>query len=185
MIPRDGLLAEYLFRGNADDSSGHGRHGAVHGAALVADRFGNADAAYQFDGVDDHIYGTLKRNVVSITGRATYAFTRDMTLEVYLQPFVAAGDYTDIRRFVQPKTFTFEPAPGYTDNPDFNNKSLRSNTVLRWEYKPGSTIFAVWNVATSDAARPGLFSPLQDLGRAFAADGTHVFMIKMNYWLGL
>ncbi len=46
------------------------------------------------DGADDHIYGRLKRNVVSVTGRTTYAFTRDMTLEVYLQPFVAVGDYS-------------------------------------------------------------------------------------------
>src|SRR5690606_33986473 len=50
------------------------------------------------DGQTDHVYGRLDRRVVSITGRTTYAFTRDMTLEVYLQPFVAVGDYEDIRR---------------------------------------------------------------------------------------
>jgi hypothetical protein len=55
MSVRDGLLAEYLFRGNADDSSGHGRHGVVHGAALTEDRFGRPDSAYRFDGIDDEI----------------------------------------------------------------------------------------------------------------------------------
>ena len=34
-------------------------------------------------------------------------------------------------------------------------------------------------------ARPGVFTPWEDLGSAFGADGSHVFMVKMNYWLGL
>jgi len=52
---RNGLLAEYLFAGDAADSSGNGRHGVVHGAELVPDRFGRAAHAYRFDGVDDSI----------------------------------------------------------------------------------------------------------------------------------
>ena len=55
MSLRDGLVAEYLFRGSAEDTSGHGRHGVVHGAVLTADRFGRPESAYRFDGVDDHI----------------------------------------------------------------------------------------------------------------------------------
>ena len=52
---RAGLVAEYLFRGSAEDSSGHGRHGVIHGATLTADRFGVAGSAYRFDGIDDAI----------------------------------------------------------------------------------------------------------------------------------
>jgi hypothetical protein len=136
------------------------------------------------DGQTDHVYGRLDRRVVSITGRTTYAFTRDMTLEVYLQPFVAVGDYRDIRRLAAPKSYDFSPATIGFD-PDFNIKSLRTNAVYRWEYRPGSTLFVVWSMSTSDAARPGAFSPLRDLGSAFAADGTHVFAVKLTYWLGL
>ena len=61
------------------------------------------------DGVTDYVYGELDRNVVSVTARGTYAFTRDMTLEVYLQPFVAVGDYFNIRRLAAPMSFEFEP----------------------------------------------------------------------------
>jgi uncharacterized protein DUF5916 len=136
------------------------------------------------DGLDDHVYGRLRRNIVDVTTRATYAFTRDLTLQLFLQPFVAVGDYTDIRRLAQPRSFVFESAV-LADDPDFNRKSLRGNLVMRWEYRPGSTLFLVWNLSTSDTSRPGVFSPLRDLGDAFGADGTHVFMIKMNYWLGL
>jgi len=136
------------------------------------------------DGADDHIYGRLKRNVVSVTGRATYAFTRDMTLEVYLQPFAAVGDYSDIRRLAQPKSFEFEPATISYD-PDFNNKSFRSNVVFRWEYLRGSALYVVWNVNNADSARPGQFNLFRDLRSGFGASGTQVFMVKLNYWLGL
>ena len=96
-----------------------------------------------------------------------------MTLEAYLQPFVAVGDYTNIGRLARAKSFDFAPVI-LDDDPDFNRKSVRGTVVLRWEYVRGSTLFAVWNIATSDeAARPGLFSPLRDLRGAFGAPGTN------------
>jgi L-amino acid N-acyltransferase YncA len=55
VIPRDDLVAEYLFHGDATDTSGRDHHGAVHGATPCADRFGAAGRAYRFDGVDDYI----------------------------------------------------------------------------------------------------------------------------------
>jgi hypothetical protein len=136
------------------------------------------------DGEDDHVYGRLKRNVVNITGRGTYAFSRDMTLEIFLQPFVAVGDYYDIRKLARPSSFLFSPVV-LEDDPDFNRKSLRGNVVLRWEYLRGSTLFVVWNMATEDESRAGLFSPRRDLGTAFGAPGNHVFVVKLNYWLSL
>jgi hypothetical protein len=138
------------------------------------------------DSVEDSVYGTLKRNVVNITTRGTYAFSRDMTLELYLQPFVAVGDYTRIRKLARPLSFDFTPVTlGADDDPDFNRKSLRGNVVLRWEYRRGSTLFVVWNMSTSDESRPGAFSPRRDLADAFRAPGSHVFVVKMNYWLSL
>jgi Domain of unknown function (DUF5916) len=136
------------------------------------------------DGVTDYVYGELNRNVVSVTARGTYAFTRDMTLEIYLQPFAAVGDYYNIRRLAAPKSFDFEPVT-IDDNPDFNRKSLRSNTVFRWEYRRGSTLYLVWNVANSDDARPGEFRAFRDLRSGFGAAGSQVLMVKLNYWLGL
>jgi hypothetical protein len=147
-------------------------------AQWITNRDVNGDARI------DHVYGRLRRDVVDLSTRATYGFSRDMTLEVFLQPFVAVGDYTDIRRLAQPFSFTFAPAPLPFD-PDFNRKSLRGNTVLRWEYMRGSTLFFVWNMSTLDATRPGVFAPVTDLRSAFLAEGTHVFMVKMTYWLGL
>lgn len=134
------------------------------------------------DGIVDHVYGTLRRDVVDVTLRSSLALHRDLSLQVYLQPFVAAGDYTDIRRLAEPRSFEFTPVV-LPDNPDFNRKSLRSNVVLRWEYLRGSTLFVVWNMSRSDGARPGTFSPWRDLADAFGGEGPQVFMVKLNYWI--
>ncbi|MBI2402686.1 MAG: hypothetical protein HYV20_08110 [Gemmatimonadetes bacterium] len=130
------------------------------------------------------MYGTLDRHVVDLTLRASYAPHRDLSLQLFLQPFVAVGDYTDIRRLARPRSFDFEPA-SIPFNPDFNSKSLRGNLVLRWEYLRGSTVFLVWSLSTFDDTRPGVFSPIRDLSATFAAPGTHILMIKATYWLGL
>ena len=134
------------------------------------------------DGGEDNVYGTLRRHEIDITSRATYSFTRDLTLEGYLQPFVAVGHYGDVRKLARPKSFDFTPV-ALQDDPDFNRKSIRGTVVLRWEYVRGSTLFAVWNLSTSDEAlRKGIYSPWRDLGGAFGAPATNTFAIKLSYW---
>ena len=135
------------------------------------------------DGTDDqYVYGSLSRNVIDVTVRSTFAIHRDLALQLYLQPFVAVGDYTNIRRLAQPRSFDFVPT-SLDDDPDFNSKSLRGNIVLRWEYMRGSTLFVVWNMSKFDDTRPGHFSAGRDLRDAFRGSGPQVFMIKLNYWL--
>lgn len=159
--------------------------------SLSAEYQGGRDAAQWIantdvtgDAVDDSVYGRLRRHVVSLTGRATYAFSRDMTVEAYLQPFVAVGHYTDIRRLARDRSYDFEAAR-LTTNPDFNTKSLRSNVVFRWEYQKGSAFFLVWNMSRLDDTRPGEFRAGRDLVDAFSGPGTHTLIAKFSYWLGL
>jgi hypothetical protein len=52
---QQGLVGYWPFCGNANDESGNGNDGTVNGATLTEDRFGNAESAYSFDGVDDFI----------------------------------------------------------------------------------------------------------------------------------
>jgi hypothetical protein len=54
-VPTNGLVGWWPFNGNANDESGNGNNGTVNGASLAADRFGNSNAAYDFDGVNDFI----------------------------------------------------------------------------------------------------------------------------------
>lgn len=68
---------------------------------------------------------------------------------------------------------------------DFNVVSLRGNAVLRWEYRPGSTLFLVWQQRRSDSRSFGDFDFTRDRGDLLDLHPDNVFIIKMNYWLGL
>ena len=87
-----------------------------------------------------------------------------------VDPSGAAGD----------SVFTFT-------NPDFRTRSLRSNAVLRWEYRPGSTIFLVWTQSRGSFAP---YDPAFDVGRDFSRElfldrPQNVLLVKVNYWLSL
>jgi hypothetical protein len=68
-------------------------------------------------------------------------------------------------------------------DPDFNFASLRGNAVLRWEYRPGSALFFVWQQERSAEERLGDFALGRDAADLFAAPGRHVFVIKATYWI--
>jgi hypothetical protein len=51
----NGLVAYYPFNGNANDGSGFGNDGSIHGAVLTTNRFGFKNKAYYFDGVSAYI----------------------------------------------------------------------------------------------------------------------------------
>ena len=140
------------------------------------------------DGEDDRfIFGELESRVLEIGLRGDWAFTPALSLQLYMQPFVSVGDYGAIKELARPRSYEFRPYAGLEDNPDFHRRALRSNLVLRWEYRPGSTLFAVWQQSRDhdfDGADPK-FRPAGDLTRAFADDGDSIFLIKLNRWFGL
>ena len=68
---------------------------------------------------------------------------------------------------------------------DFNVRSLVGNAVLRWEYRPGSTLFVVWQRRQSDYALLGDLDLERDATALFQAPADNRFIIKMNYWMGL
>ncbi len=70
------------------------------------------------------------------------------------------------------------------ENPDFNVRSLRGNAVLRWEYRPGSTLFLVWQKERSGSAPIGDFDFNRDREKLFHAAPSNTFLVKVSYWLG-
>jgi hypothetical protein len=68
---------------------------------------------------------------------------------------------------------------------DFNLRSLNSTAVFRWEYRPGSTIFLVWQHRQSDRVFQGDFDLGRDLGAMFGAPSDDVLILKANVWLSL
>ena len=71
------------------------------------------------------------------------------------------------------------------DDRDFNVRSLVGDIVFRWEYRPGSTLFLVWQRSQEDEVGTGDFDFGRDLNALVTAPAENVFMIKVNYWFGL
>jgi hypothetical protein len=140
------------------------------------------------DGTIDHyVFGELKGRVLDFTTRATVAFTTNLTLQLYIQPFVAVGDYSNFKELTRPESYEFSPYTRLDFNPDFSRRSLRGNMVLRWEYRPGSTLFLVWSQSRSaspDVDNPE-FHPYDGVRKSFTDEGENIFLIKFNYWLGM
>ena len=66
----------------------------------------------------------------------------------------------------------------------FNFKQLSSNVVFRWEYRPGSTLFAVWNQGRQGfLPREGGENFKGDVRDLFGLHPANTFLVKMSYWL--
>ena len=121
----------------------------------------------------------------SLVTRATVTFTKDLSFQLYNQIFFAAGDYQNFKSLTSPRTFGVLPAGLYTDYPDFNNRSMNINAVVRWEYSPGSTLFVVWSQARSGEGIPGDASFGRNFRGVFDAPADNVVLMKLNYWWNL
>ena len=66
---------------------------------------------------------------------------------------------------------------------DFNARSFRSNVVLRWEWKPGSTLYLVWQQNRSEFDTLRTRATLDDMFHSVAAPGDHVLAMKTTFWI--
>ena len=129
---------------------------------------------------------------------------------MYAQPFLSSADYGTPAELAKPRTYEFdrygedvgdlETTEGgyfvypqgagagqprfFVPNRDFNLRSLRGNAVLRWEWRPGSTLYLAWQQDRSDyAPYVGDFSMARDRRALFDAQPDNVLVLKVSYWL--
>ena len=116
--------------------------------------------------------------------------TPSLSLQLYAQPFVSAGDYSAFKEIANGRSadygdryspFRYDTAAN--GDPAFNAKSFRTTNVLRWEFKPGSTLFLVWQQARENDAVPGGFRVGRDVHDIFGVAPKNVFLVKLAYWL--
>ena len=133
-----------------------------------------------------YVFGRIDQNTVGLTARVNYTVTPTLSIQLYAQPFVSAGDYSNFKQLVNGRATAYDAryAPiAYEGNPDFNYRSFRTTNVLRWEYKPGSTLFVVWQQGREDVIDTGAFRFRRDVGGVFDAPARNVFLVKWAYWL--
>jgi hypothetical protein len=142
-------------------------------------------------GVDSthYLFAHLDQDLLSFTSRLDVTMLPNLSLQMYAEPFVTAGRYTNVREIARPRASSyddrFRPYAGPAVDGDFNEKSFNASAVVRWEYRPGSTLFAVWTQArTQDDRDVGVFEAGRDYRNLFAARPENVFLVKAAYWIG-
>jgi hypothetical protein len=157
-----------------------------------------------------YVFASLHQTTLALDTRAEWTFTPALSFQLYAQPFVSAGQYYGFKEFLTPRKFNFAqygtdrgtitrsstgtytvdpdgtgPAPSFTfGDPTFNVRNLRGNAVVRWEYRPGSALFFVWQQQRSGFEPIGDFNAGRDVGEIFRSVPTNVFLIKATYWIG-
>jgi hypothetical protein len=160
---------------------------SVHASQFYA-RFGapTADTTH-------HTVALLDRRTRSLTARVNYTITHQLTLQWYGQAYISRGAFDDVRELADPRSLEWDARfrpysdPDVVANPggvDF--KQLRSNVVVRWEYRPGSALFLVWghgrDLAGNDAATPGIW-PGKDFRDLFRLPASNSVILKATYWI--
>jgi len=163
-----------------------------------------------------YVFGRLEQNSLSMNTRFNVTFSPTLTLELFMQPFITAGDFSRYNEFAAPRgsrrliygqdmgtvvvtppatagdpaTITVDAdgggtAPSFSfPDPTFTFRSLRGNAVLRWEYRPGSTLFVVWTRSGSSVLTRGQIEFGDDARALFRGPSDNIFLVKVNYWLG-
>jgi hypothetical protein len=140
-------------------------------------------------GGTSYVFAELDQQTWDMTLRSSVLFSRDQSLELYLQPYLTVGSYSNPRELMTPDSYDLQPYDGYdVSGDDFSYGAVNLNMVYRWEYRPGSTLFLVWSHTRSDFdARsfhdePGQFTNDFSTDPLLNNEGENRFMAKINYW---
>jgi hypothetical protein len=174
----------------------------VNSRQYVGTRDGGAASTYS----GRYIFAFTDRTTLAMETRLNFTLKPDVTFDLYAQPFAASGRFYDFgeldaasSRFLRVygtdgTTITPTGDDGYEvadaddgfelPNRDFNVRSFRSTAVVRWEWRPGSTLYLVWQQDRSGSTPLGARAGLNDVFRSLTATGNNFFAVKASYWLG-
>ena len=155
-----------------------------------------------------YLLGRIDQRNWTFTFRTNLAVTPDLTLQYYGSPFISTGRYSAFKRGTNTlaesyadrfhifgpeeisarpdgTAFTVAEAGGGRfsfDNPDFSFREFRSNLVLRWEYKPGSSLYVVWSEGRTGEEPFAESRFRRNWGGLWRARPDDVFLVKISYW---
>lgn len=157
-----------------------------------------------------YVFAELAQQSIGMDTRLNMTFSPNLTLELFVQPLIASGDFSRYKEFAAPRELPKlvygedvgtvtpvaagdsidpdggGPSAGFVIPPrDFTFRSLRGNAVLRWEYRPGSTLFLVWTRQGDRSVGRGRIDFGTDADALLHLPSQNIFLIKVNYWLGL
>ena len=144
-------------------------------------------------GKKEYVLGRMFQRTYGLTLRAQVNVTPDVSLQFYGAPYTSNARYSDFQAAANTlsdnKSERLRPLSADEQsrmyNPDFSFNEFRSNFVARWEYRPGSTLYFVWEHARSSSEGEYLAGWGSNLKKMFRTPATNIFMIKLNYYFNL
>ncbi|MQA30888.1 MAG: hypothetical protein GEU82_13820 [Luteitalea sp.] len=130
-----------------------------------------------------YIFGHVDRSTYSTQVRLNYTFKPDLNLDFYGEPFAASGIYDRYGELTAARTRLLRPVdPASIGSADFSVRSFRSNLVLRWEWRAGSTLYLVWqqNREIDEALRSR--ATVGDMFGSLSSPGDNFFAVKASFW---
>ncbi|HEX6693760.1 MAG TPA: DUF5916 domain-containing protein, partial [Longimicrobiales bacterium] len=124
------------------------------------------------DGTTHYTFARLDQRTVSMNLRVNYTARPNLTFELYGEPFASDGTYTSFRELsATPDADDYDAryadyTPMTGERRGFNVQQLRTNAVMRYEYRPGSTLFLVW----AHGRQAERFGPVSPHGRTWHED---------------
>jgi hypothetical protein len=134
-----------------------------------------------------YVFAHLDQHLLSFTARLNYTATPTLSLQLYAEPFVTSGEYSNPRELANPRAADYDDRfrPITRALSGFNQKEFNTSAVLRWEYRPASTLFLVWTQGRfQDDRDEGTFSATRDYRNLFGARPDNTFLMKVAYWFG-
>jgi len=136
------------------------------------------------------IFGERNTRAADITLRAGLTLSPRLSIQFYGQLFAARGQYTNFE--VLQDRDTLVPVSSWPKQYDFAFSRFQTNTVARWEYRPGSVLYVVWSQSRStndddsdqfNVTGPSPFdqSTSSQLLDTFNLPPTNVLLIKLSY----
>jgi len=132
-----------------------------------------------------YVFAELEQHSFELATRADWTLSSRLSLQLYVQPFVAAGDFHDYHALTRARSADYVPYAASFSDPDFNFRSVRGSAVMRWEFRPGSALYVVWNENRADVVPTGDFRVRRDFRAIPTAPSHDVFLVKVSYWLPL
>ena len=135
-----------------------------------------------------YIFATLDQKTLDLGIRGEWTVSSRLSMQLFLQPFISGGNYEGFKYLTRPRDDDFTPLSAVqgdaeAGNPDFNFRSVRGSAVVRWEFRPGSAMYVVWNENRAQEVAMGDFRLRRDLSALPNAPSQDVFLVKFSYWL--
>jgi hypothetical protein len=134
-----------------------------------------------------YVFARIDRTTISAEIRTGLTLRPDLNIDVYAEPFASSGRYADFGELLNGGTRDRleypDGLPAGLKQPDFSVVSLRSNVVLRWEWKAGSTVYFVWQQDQERRRDAAGRSAIDDLFESFTLPGRTVVAVKTSFWI--